>query len=66
MSDVLNDSFFIYKMKKVVSEFFFKFNNYFLPVLQLQTNWMALHAFFNKQQFYKQRQAEIGKKSSKC
>ena len=27
---------------------------------------MKLHAFFYKQHFYKQRQAEIGKKLSKC
>ena len=26
----------------------------------------AIHAFFYKQHFYKQRQIEIGKKSSKC
>ena len=25
-----------------------------------------IHTFFYKQHFYKQRQAEIGKKSSKC
>ena len=25
-----------------------------------------VHAFLNKQHFYKQRQAEIGKKSSEC
>ena len=29
-------------------------------------NHSKIHAFFNKQHFYKQHQAEIGKKSSKC
>ena len=28
--------------------------------------YVSLPAFFYKQHFYKQRQAEIGKKSSKC
>ena len=30
------------------------------------THCMNMHAFFYKQHFYKQRQGEISKKSSKC
>ena len=37
-----------------------------LNMMEAFLQYVSLHAFFYKQHFYKQRQAQIGKKSSKC